>query len=231
MTSLLDEIVITDDNKVGFELILNVGQKHDQPVHAFVWGPVGSGKSTVQQARGREKDLLSTRRVVSAHGQEIVAALLSGINDEFLNEIGEVDALLVDGFDTLFQDEVGTSLAKLLLEQRNSSGLDTIVVSDVPLAEIPTDSLDGVLDDYVEVEVAPLQNEGLIELAKRVQDGIRKASDETPILDESAIEYLASDFAKDANDLRNAIRFLLTRTDLEPNQQIDEALATKLLAS
>lgn len=229
MASLLDEVVITDGNKMGFELILNAGRPHDQPVHVFIWGPQGSGKSKVLQARGREKDLLSTRRLISAHGQEILASLNSGVNDEFLDELGVADVLLVDGFDTLFDTEIGTSLAKLLLKQRNGQGLDTIVVSDKPMSALDVSAMDHALDDYVEVEVAPLDEDGLVELASRVQEGLRKADETYPVLDDEALRFVAVDFADTPDDIRNAMRFLLTKTELKPNSQIDKALASELL--
>ena len=65
MASMLDEIVITDDNCQAFETILSIGREHEGLVELFVWGPPGAGKSTVVHARGRERDLLAPRRIVS----------------------------------------------------------------------------------------------------------------------------------------------------------------------
>ncbi len=230
MATLLDEIVITEGNREAFESILTIGRNEDAPRRLFVWGPVGSGKSSVVQARGRERDLLSTRQIISCHGQEIIAILKSGVNDEFLNKIGEVDILLLDGFESLFDDEVGVEVARLLLAARNQKGLETVVVSDVPSTDLDVESLKGALDGFTEIEVKPLDNDGRVDFARKIQASMRRGNDKAPSLDEDALRYIAIDFSQSPGDIRNAITFLLRETEQSDGAVIGLEEAVKLLS-
>lgn len=230
MATLLDEMVITDGNREAFEAILSIGRDAAGSRKLFVWGPKGSGKSSVASARGREKDLLSTRRIVSCHAQEIVAVLKSGVNEGFLDEIGDVDALLIDGFETFFNgDEVGPELVRLLLGARNARGLDTVVISDVPRSSLDEGLLGDALEGYREIEVEKLDEVGLCALAHRLQDSIRASRDELPLLSDETLRFIALDFAKDPDDIRNAVRFLLTKTEEAPASSISVERAQELL--
>ncbi len=230
MPTLLDEIVVTEGNREAFEAILSIGRGPSTPQRLFVWGPKGSGKSSVAYARGREKDLLSTRRIISCHAQEVMASLASGVNDGFLDEIGEVDILLLDGFESLFAaPDAGPSLARLLLGTRNAKGLSTVVISDIPLAEVNGPELEGVLDGFRQIAVEPLDRDGWVEFARRVQDTVQGGRDGAPTLSDDALAFIATGFAQNPEDIRNAIRYLLTRTEEPEGSMLGAERARELL--
>lgn len=232
MASMLDEIVITDGNRQAFEAILSIGREHDGPVELFVWGPSGTGKSTIVQARGRERDLLAPRRIVSCHAGEIVAVLQSGANDEFLNKIGEADVLLLDGVDC-FADEgdLGPEICRLLLAQRRKLGLDTVVVSDVPMEDIPSEKIRETLSGFSSVEVKPLNAQGLRQFAERIQESLVGKSTDAIRLQEDVLDYVALDFAQNPADVRNALRFLLTEVPEEERGSMTRDKAAELLGT
>lgn len=212
MTSPLDEIVITEGNRDAFETILAIGSEHESPVQLYVWGPVGSGKTTVLRARGREKDLLSTQRIISCHAGEIIAILRSGVNEEFLDKIGEVDILLIDGFEQFLQEgEVGTQVCTLLLTHRSEAGLHTVLASDIPPSEIENEGIKHALEGFTVVEVSPLDEEGLTELAHRIQTNTLAANAAEPIVSDDVIAYIVGEFAETPEDVANAMRFLVTQ--------------------
>lgn len=228
----MDEMVITDGNREAFEAILSIGRDASGARRLFVWGPKGSGKSTVASARGREKDLLSTKRIISCHAQEIAAVLKSGVNEGFLDEIGDVDILLIDGFDTFFTgDALGSEIARLLLSARNARGLATVVISDAPRSALDAAALGEALDGYEELEVRPLDADGLVAFAKRLQEGLVKGRDDAPVLTDDALRFIALDFAQSPDDIRNAVRFLLTKTEEAPGSLISAERAQELLGA
>ena len=47
MQTLIDGIVITEDNKEAFETMLGITQVHKEPKNLFIYGPSGSGKTTL----------------------------------------------------------------------------------------------------------------------------------------------------------------------------------------
>ena len=230
MTTLLDEMVITEGNKEAFEAILSIGRSHPEAQRLFIWGPAGSGKSSEAYARGREKDLLSTRRIISCHSQEVMASLKSGVNDGFLDEIGEVDILLLDGFESLFAaPDIGPSLARLLLSARNAKGLSTVVISDVPMAEVDGPELEGALDGFRQISVEPLDGSGWVEFARRVQDTVRGSRDSAPVLSDDALAFIANGFAQGPDDIRNAVRYLLTQTEEPAGSELKAERVRELL--
>lgn len=232
MASMLDEIVVTDGNRQAFETILSIGKEHEGVIELFVWGPSGTGKSTVLNARGRQRDLLSSRRIVSCHAGEVVAVLQSGVNDDFLNRIGEADALLLDGVDRFADEgELGPEACRLLLDQRRRAGLDTIVTSDVPLEDIASEKIREALADYPVVEVEPLDAQGLRQLAGRIQDSLAGKSEGAVHLDDDVFDFIALDFAQNAADVRNALRFLLTEVPEEERGSITRDKAAELLGA
>lgn len=230
MASTLDEIVITDGNRQAFETILSIGREHEGFVELFVWGPPGTGKSTVVHARGRERDLLAPRRIVSCHAGEIVAVLQSGANDEFLNRIGEADVLLLDGVDRFVDaGELGAEICRLLLAQRKRAGLDTVAVSDVPLEEIASEKIREALADFSAVEVKPLDAQGLRQFAERIQNSFVGKSADIAHLNDDVLDFIAQDFAQDAADVRNALRFLFTEISEEERGAITREKVAELL--
>ena len=59
MRQLSDDIVMTEGNAAFQEVMGALAA--EAPVRLVLCGPAGSGKTTVLQARGRERDLLSER--------------------------------------------------------------------------------------------------------------------------------------------------------------------------
>ncbi len=232
LATLMDEMVITDGNREAFEAILSIGRDASGVRRLFVWGPKGSGKSTVASARGREKDLLSTKRIVSCHAQEIVAVLKSGVNEGFLDEIGDVDVLLIDGFESFFGgDALGPEIARLLIGARNARGLATVVISDEPRSALDATALGGALDGFEELEVQPLDADGQVAFAQRLQEGLVSGRDDAPALTGDALRFIAIDFAKSPDDIRSAVRFLLTKTEEAPGSLIGVERARRLLGA
>lgn len=228
----MDEMVITDGNRKAFEAILSIGHDASGARRLFVWGPKGSGKSTVASARGREKDLLSTKRIISCHAQEITAVLKSGVNEGFLDEIGDVDVLLIDGFETFFSgDALGFEIARLLLNARNARGLATVVISDAPRSALDAATLGNVLDGFEELEVKPLDGDGLVTFAVRLQEILAHGHGDAPVLTDEALRFIALDFAKSPDDIRTAVRFLLTKTEEAPGSLISAERARELLGA
>ena len=229
MTSLFDEIVITDGNREAFERIWHITDAHEGMVSLFIWGPSGSGKSTIAHARGRERDLLSTRRVISCHAAELRASLESGVNDGFLDAVGEADALILDGFESLFCDGVGQELARLLLTERNRRGLDTVVISDVALFDLDLADARDALVGYEIIEVEPLDEEGFELFAHRVHDRLQSGRDDAPIISDEALSFIAGPFRESPDDIRNAVRYLVTRSGEEAGSVITLSQAKELL--
>ncbi len=212
MFSLIDEIVITESNQDGFETILNITNERDAPVKAVIHGPLRSGKSTVAQARGRSRDLLSGKKVQYAHISELVSFFnLGDVGEKYLEQAGAVDALILDGIDaSLIADEVATQLCKLLILSRNDQKVDTLIISDLEPSELDASELGQALEGFSKIAVEPLNAEGLITFAHKMILRYKDENAEAPSLDEGAIRYISGTFAHSAQDVRNAIRYLMT---------------------
>ncbi len=234
MRTALDDIVITDGNREAYETILALTQDHDEPVKMFVYGPIGAGKSTIVQARGRTKDMLSKRKVMFCNAAELVLAVtLEEVSDEYLEKVGSADVLLIDGFEDFFKNlPTGPLLCRLLITERNKHGFDTVLFSDLPLSEFDLSALEGVLDDFVQVSVEPLDADGFVLLAHNVQATLREGKEDTaPLLADDALEYLARDYAEKGDDIRNALRYLIAVAGFEDGTVIDLATVKEAIPS
>ena len=221
--SLIDEIVITDGNREAFETVLGITGEHDEPVRMLIHGPVGSGKSTVLQARGREKDLLSRKSTLFCNAAELMLAVtLDDVSEDYLSKAGSVDVLLIDGFEDFFSKnggELGPELCRLLLQERNRLGLETVLFSNVPLEEVDAGKLGSALDGYRIVRVEPLDEAGKLEFAHKLMDSLR-TDDDKPLVTDEALEYIANSFAQEVGDIRNALRYLIIVAGFEPGSII-----------
>lgn len=215
MGTLLDGIVVADENREAFDRIIGITQKaHDAQVLLFMFGPHESGKTAVLRARGTTRDLLSTRSVIVTHAQELISAIKFGTSEKLLDGAGSADVLLLDDFDVFFgDDDFSLDVCRLLLTERNSKGLDTIIAARRPKAEYESERLGGVLAAYEEVEVLPLGEQGRIEYARRVEEELRDRGDSTILLSSEALDFVANEFARDVEEICFAVQFLLTKAE------------------
>lgn len=232
MRTPIDDVVVFDGNRKAFETVLNITKDHDKPVRMFMYGPKGSGKSTLLFARATDRDLLSLKKVGHCHASQLVMMVSSDApNEEYLFRVGSVDVLLIDGFDD-FNDEdgAGMELCKLLVRERDRQGLETVIASDAPLDSFDTTELEGALDTFDFVEVAPLDDAGRIEFARRIEADVRDERNDAPQLTEDCLNYVANDFPSNIQEVRYAVRYLLTGADLGADDVVDAAKAAALLA-
>lgn len=103
------------------------------------------------------------------------------------------------------------------------------MVSDVPLEEIASEKIREALADFSAVEVKPLDAQGLRQFAERIQDSFVGKSTDSVRLDDEVLDFIAQDFAQDATDVRNALRFLLTEISEEERGAITREKVTELL--
>lgn len=230
MRTLTDDIVVRPANEKGFAAAQKA-LRSDGAVRAVLCGPAGCGKSTVLQARGRERDLLASKSAAYAHGQEIAAAINLDINEGFLEKVAEVDVLYFDGLNDLSADGgTGADIVRLLLAERDRRGLSTVAAFDGTEEQLRASVLGDALAGYELIAVGPLDDEGKEEFARRMAERF-KASEDGPKLTDDALAYLARDFAEDAQSVRNAVRFLLASGRFAAGEEIDRADAQAALAS
>lgn len=230
MRTLTDDIVITDANQEGFN-IAAAALRVDEPLCIVLCGPVGSGKSTVLQARGRERDLLAPKHGTYAHGKEIAAAINLDVNEGFLERVADVDVLYLDGVNELMEEgEQGLQIVRLLLAERGRRHLSTVVAFDGTEDELKESPLAPVFKDYTVVSVGTLDEAGLEAFARNMIERFGD-SEGAPVLTDEAVAYLVSDFAQEAQDIRNAVRYLLTADRFEAGHEITRDEAAEALAS
>lgn len=230
MGTPLDEIVVADSNREAFERIIASTQARETPLHLFVSGPVGSGKSTLLRARADEKDLLSTKKASFHHGAELIAAVRYYGKDEFFEELGTVPVLLLDGFTDLYSDmEVGPMICRLMLAERARLGLDTVIVSEKPMAELDLACFEGALDDFEEMAVTPLTGDERKLFVLKVQEKCQADKEAAPSLDDEAVAFLAAEFSDDLGDVRHAVTFLISAAGIEDGTVIGLPLVKEAL--
>lgn len=229
------ELVITPENEDTIQRIVNVTQKHEQPEQLYLVGPANSGKSTLMEARGTEKDLLSTKKAVYCHASEILAMLtIENENaDNFLNRIGEVEVLFIDDVeDFLSNESMGAQACGLLIESRAKQGLDTVVSAHTPLSELD-DSLRKVFSGFQELRLPALNEKGACELAKAYVKYLVRTKGESKVVNElspEAFEYLGKKFCHSLKDMAPAMEFLLTVAEVPTGQSISAETAHMLLS-
>ena len=233
MASSIGGFFVTDANKELCNRVMGVTQNGAQTL-VFVYGPARSGKTTLVQARGRERDLLSEKEVVFCHANELVSFFnLGEVGEQFLERIGMAEVVLLDGFEHFFDgDEIAIQLAKLLISARTKAGLDTLVFSAVPFDELDIAALEGALDGFEHWELAPLGEGDLLDLARTTYERERKSAhgqQHATELSDDAIEYIATNHCADLDEMKSAIRFLVTVASFEEGQVVDAALAREAL--
>jgi len=233
MASTIGSFVVIDANKELCDRVMHVTQNPAQTL-MFVYGPARSGKTTLVQARGRERDLLSEKEVVFCHADELVSFFnLGEVGEQFLERIGMAEVVLLDGFERFFDDnELGLQLCKLLISARTKAGLDTLVFSAVPYDELDIAALDGALDGFEKWELVPLSAENYLDLVRTTYEREFKtaqgAQRKTALTDD-AIAYIAEHHTENLDEMKSAIRYLVTVAPFEEGQEVDAALAREAL--
>ena len=233
MATTFGGFVVTDANKELCNRVMGVTQRPEQTL-LFVYGPARSGKTTLVHARGRERDLLSDKEVVFCHADELVSFFnLGEVGEQFLERIGMAEVVLLDGFEHFFDgNDIALQLGKLLVSARTKAGLDTLVFSAVPFDELDIAALVGALDGFEKWELVPLGEEDYIDLARSTYERERKnthGAQRSTELSDDAIEYIATHHCEDLDEMKSAIRYLVTVAPFEEGQVVDAALAREAL--
>ena len=228
---MLDEIVITDGNKEAFELILHLTDTFQIPVRALVYGPAGSGKSTLLRGKARTRDLLSEKEFTACNAAEVVSLFnIGSAGESFLEKIGTADALVIDEFQRFYDDENGIELCRLLVSARNKAGYDTVIVSDVPFDELDMSLFDDIFADYGRLSVSALDDDGRAEFARRLL-AKEDESSSWPLFEESAIDCIVGEYAKDASEIRKIAQFFKASDAVKEAERIDANDVRSLLGS
>lgn len=231
--SLLDEFVVSDENRELCDLVIGVTQA-DTPVNMLVYGPHGAGKTALAQARGRERDLLSRKTVMFCHADEMMSFLeLGDIGDSFLERAGSADIVLIDGFDRFFSaGDVGARLCALLIAERHRLGLSTIAFSSVKPDELPLHELEPAISGYSIWSMAPLDEEGRVKLAHVWHEKAHRspaAPGAKATLTDETLRYIVCERAGDLDEARSIIDYLVGYVAAQANSAIDVDVARQLL--
>lgn len=222
MKTPLETFIVTDKNQELFEKIKGVTQEKEQPLKLFVVGAKESGKTKLLQARKEEKDFLSTKRVVMQPAYEIINGIKFEAPDEYFEELGSAQVLLLDDFQEFFEEpETGIMLGRLLLQERNDLGLDTIISSSKSLEELDLSGFGEVLNDFQEFILYELDSAGRELLGSSFEEYFF-IEEESPHLADDAIRYIANAFAEKPSDIRNAIQYLMTSAGFNPGELLSE---------
>ncbi len=230
---LVEEYVPTDVNRELFDRVMRVTQELDS-VRMFIYGPHGSGKTTLAKMRGRERDLLSTKEVMFCHVDELISFFnLGELGERFLERVGRADILLLDGFECCLEGEkVRHSLVELLLNERSSKNLSTIVFSSVHLGSVPAGRLLDLLSDYEQWGLEPLDKAGCLQLTHVVYDALHSSVQQgqrANSLTDDALEYIASTYSSDLSKMKSIVRFLVTQADFDEDKPVERTLVSLVL--
>lgn len=229
MRKPLDDIIVFDGNKAAFERIIGIVNEQ-KPSRLFLYGPSGSGKTAVLSAREKQKDEdPSAENVMFTHAPELIAAIRLDSNESLLVDAGSVGILLVDEFDSFFDDEIGLEVCRLLLNERDRLGLSTVLAARKPLSSYDLSTLEGALDDFEELEAKPLDAEGRKQFARAMQKRYRGEADDAVALSDEAIEFVSIEFADNLSDVDVAIRYLITAAGFGKGDVISADQAKSLL--
>ncbi len=230
----VSELVVTPANEKAATRIISVTQPHEKAEFLYLSGPAGSGKSVFLEARGTEKDLLSSKRALYCHAGEILAMLaIDNENaDNFLSRIGEVDVLFIDDVEDFLNDEaLGAQACRLLVESRMKRGLDTVVASRVPFSQLDV-RLKDVFSGFEELTFVPLDEDGSIALAKAYATHFSHArgADKLNELSEDAFAFIGRRYKDSLHDMAPAMEYLVTVAEFPSGALVDAALAEEALS-
>lgn len=224
-----ESIVIDEANREAMRRVIDVTRERERPQRLLVVGPHGSGKTMALKARKLERDLLSPKKVMYCTCAELPKAMREGVSDVFLDDLGSVDVLLLDDLEGFFEDaEVGPVMCKLLLEEREKLGLDTVVTARALPDADELDLLGGVLDSFEQLSIAPLAPNGRVELVRMLCEDY--SVDASPVLDDDAVEYVANDLDESLEAVESAVHYLMTQYHGKPQETISRNVVEKALA-
>lgn len=231
MKASLSDIVVTDGNRSAFERVMGLGDEGGESVRLFMHGPAGSGKTAVMSARGLGGEAGSKRRMLFTHAAELTTAIRLGTSERLLNDAGEAAVLLIDNFDAFYEEGIGLDVCRLLLAERNRRGLSTVVAARMPRDSYDLSKLDGVLDEFEDVAVEPLDADGRIEFARRRLKRYQSENEDAPSLSDEALAFVVNEFAGELREVDLALRFLATAAGFEANALVGPLEAQKALGA
>ena len=225
----INELIVTDSNKYAFEKVLHITEDHDAPARLFLYGARGSGKTTLVQARLRDRDLLSRKELRYCHVGELVSFFnLEEAGEQILEKIGSADVLFLDGLELILSDDsLAGKLCSLLLEARNNAGSETVVISSEPFSEYANTEVHAALDGYEHLHIEPLGATERVLLAKKTMMALKRGQD-GPSLTDGAAEYLASTISE-CDRLKKAVEYLMTSAGFTEGYQISAEEAHNLI--
>lgn len=225
----INELVVTDRNKTAFDKVIHITEEHDAPTRVFLFGAHGSGKTTLVQARLRDRDLLSRKELRYCHVGELVSFFnLEEAGEQILEKIGTADVLFLDGLELILSDDpLSSKLCSLLLEARNNAGSETVVLSSEPFSEYANSEVYAVLNGYERLQIEALGATERVLLAKKTMKALKK-SQNNPSLTDSAAEYLANTISE-CDELKRAIEYLMTSAGFAEGHQISVEEARNLI--
>ncbi len=216
MKTPLEEFIVTQENRNVFDCVSGITGAHEAPQRIFLVGAADSGKTTLLRAREIEKDLLSTKRVLYRPCAELAEAMRANVYDGFFEDLGTHEVLLLDDFDGFLEDEeMGPLLCKLLLKERSSRGLDTIITSTKPISEYNSPVFEDVLSEFTELVLGELDSSGKTCYVKSLIEEYFE-EEKSPKLEEAAIEYVANGLNQPPSMIRKAVYFLMKEYSGEP---------------
>lgn len=225
----LDAFVVTDGNREAADRIFGITQRHAASERIFLVGPAQSGKTELVRSRQRDKDLLSTKRVLYRPCAELAEALRANVYDGFFDDLGSFEVLFLDDFEGFYEDEeAGPEICKLLLAERDRLGLDTVITSSKPLSEHNLDGFGDAIKSFEEIRIEPLQGDDLLRYVKGLVEDYTD-EEKSPVLADEALEFIAFELEGGPEMKRRAMWFLLTQYQGEPGAVVSRSFVEQAL--
>ena len=227
----MDTFVQTEGNRAAYRRIAAITQTHDEPERLFLVGPAQSGKTTLVRARQLDKDLLSKKRVLYRPCAELAEAMRANVYDGYLQDLGEHEVLFLDDFEGFYEDEeLGPKMCELLMRERARLGLDTVITASKPLASFGLSLFGDALDGFEEVQIEPLDREGMLEFVRGLVDDYTDP-DVSPVLSDEALEFIAWEMEDELPEMkRKAMYYLLTQYEGEAGETLSRSFVEQALA-
>lgn len=228
MKESLETFVRSKRNAPVFDALEGLREPFPAPVRLFVHGPRHSSKSTF--ARSVANDAANAQPegegVFVCSGADIAIALQFEADDSFFDRLGSAPLVIVDDPLPLLAAEKGALLLALMLDQRDRIGASTVVLSDSPFEDLDFAVAQEAMGRFDRIEFAPLDDSERISFVRTAEAQYR--NENSPQVDDEAVEYIVSTMGGSFFDMENAIRYLMTDEDCAARRRIDEAAAREL---